>query len=118
MAWNPDENKLMYLAERKVKKSDPFWTSYARRKLDDPNANDKDNAERVTRTKVIRNFHLTIKFDRATNMTSIKIGENSWKIATTVWWSFLISIRMDSNTTPCRTMIFHATYNGLEIRRL
>lgn len=46
MAWNPDENKLMYLAERKVKKSDPFWTSYARRKLDDPNANDKDNAER------------------------------------------------------------------------
>lgn len=47
MVWSPDENKLMYLAERKVKKSDPFWTSYSRRKLDDPNANDKDNTERV-----------------------------------------------------------------------
>ncbi|KAG4079036.1 hypothetical protein HA402_001691 [Bradysia odoriphaga] len=46
MVWSPEENKLMYLAERKVKKSDPFWTSYARRKLDDPNATDKDNAER------------------------------------------------------------------------
>lgn len=47
MAWSPDENKLMYLAERKVKKSDPFWTSNSRRKLDDPDASDKDNAERV-----------------------------------------------------------------------
>lgn len=47
MTWNADENKLMYLAERKVKKSDPFWTSYARRKLDDPDASDKDNAKRV-----------------------------------------------------------------------
>lgn len=47
MTWNAEENKLMYLAERKAKKSDPFWTSYARRKLDDPDASDKDNAKRV-----------------------------------------------------------------------
>lgn len=47
MAWNPEGNKLMYLAERKVKKSDPFWTSYARRKLDDPDSSDVDKKERV-----------------------------------------------------------------------
>lgn len=47
MVWSPDENKLMYLAERKDKKSEPFWTSYARRKLDDPDATDKENAPRV-----------------------------------------------------------------------
>ncbi len=47
MDWNPAENKLMYLAERKVKKSEPFWTSSSRRKRSDPNASDKDNAERV-----------------------------------------------------------------------
>lgn len=47
MTWNPEETKLMYLAERKVKKSEPFWTSYSRRKLDDPEASDKDNTKRV-----------------------------------------------------------------------
>lgn len=47
MVWNAEEKKLMYLAEKKVKKSDPFWTSYARRKLNDPDASDVDNMARV-----------------------------------------------------------------------
>lgn len=51
MAWNPEEKKLMYLAEKKVKKSDPFWTSSSRRKLDDPNASDVDNMARVSTVK-------------------------------------------------------------------
>lgn len=47
MAWNQEERKLMYLAEKKVKKSDPFWTSSSRRKLDDPKPSDLDNIARV-----------------------------------------------------------------------
>lgn len=92
MTWNPAENKLMYLAERKVKKSEPYWTSYARRKLDDPDTSDKDNAERVCEcSRIYENlsYHSSLLYMyRDTNMISIKIGANNWKAITTVWLSF------------------------------